>query len=339
MVDLLRRQWFVVLVALVFIGFVIFTVYDTNKDRVPGKTHDGKDVVATLSGDTYITANDLYDSLYQNYGASTISTKFQIAVVDQSVKETSALKKQASAYKENFINSAQSNMSTYGFSDVKAYIDSQLAPLGYGYDSLDDYAMLSVKINKLADDYISKHLDALFTPIYNAKHSRKVSHILIKMKDANHPTKDEQKKVDLVNKALKSGESFASVAKKYSDDTASAQKGGMLGYMDSDTQFVQSFKDKALSMKKGEVSDWVKESNDNYNGWHLIKVNETDKKALEKDKEVKDGLYEAIQNDNPDLYSKYVWQASKKLKIKYASDDIKNKIMTSLGINDQEAGK
>lgn len=334
MIDLLKRQWFVVLVAVIFIGFAVFCIVDTNKDRVKGKTHDGKDVVATMKDDTYITADDLYDTLYKAYGGTMVSTKFQIAVIDQSIKETSDLKKQATNYKANFITNAEQNMSMYGYTDVKSYINAQLSSLGYDYDTLDDYALLAVKINKLTDDYITKNLDDLFSSVYKDKKSRKVSHILIKMEDPQNPTEAEKKKVKQVEDALANGDSFAKVAKKYSDDTGSKEKGGSLGYMDSDTQYVTSFKEKALSMKKGEVSEWVKESNDSYKGWHMIKVDETDKEALEKDKDIKDGMYQAIQNYHTDVFSKAVWEASKKLDIKYANDDVKKQIMTSLKIEE-----
>ncbi|MGX8851372.1 peptidylprolyl isomerase [Amedibacillus sp. YH-ame10] len=334
MIEILKRQWFVVLVAVIFIGFAIFCVYDTNKDRVSGKTHDGKDVVATLSGDKYITADSLYDTLYKNYGGTTVSTKFQVAVISQSVKETSELKTQATNYKANFLTQAETGMSQYGYTDIKSYINAQLANLGYSYDTLDDYAMLCVKINKMSEDYITKNLDALFSPIYEEKSPRKVSHILIKMEDSENPTDAEKKKVKQVEDALAKGDSFAEVAKKYSDDSASAENNGSLGYMDSDTTYVDSFKNKALSMKTGEVSEWVHESNDSYKGWHMIKVEETDKEKLLKDKDIKTGLYEAIQNNNSDIYSKFVWEAAKKLDIKYASDDIKKKIMTSLDIEE-----
>ena len=60
MIKILKKQWFVVLIALLFIGFAIFSVYDTNKGKLPGKSVDGKDVVAGLKGDVNITADELY---------------------------------------------------------------------------------------------------------------------------------------------------------------------------------------------------------------------------------------------------------------------------------------
>ena len=186
-------------------------------------------------------------------------------------------------------------------------------------------------MSKMQKDYIDKHMEELFTPLYEKNKGRTVSHILVKMKDANNPTEEEMKTVKAIEKDLKTM-SFAEVAKKYKDkgDTSSAEKGGFLGYMDSTTGFVDSFKKQALKMKKGEVSNWVKESNDNYNGWHMIKVEETDKDAILKDKKAKDSIYSAIENANSDLASKYISEAMKKLDVTYGNDDIKKDIQASL---------
>ncbi len=143
----------------------------------------------------------------------------------------------------------------------------------------------------------------------------------------------ELEKVQKVEDALKKGDSFADVAKKYSDD-GSASDGGYLGYMDSDTSYVDSFKNAAFKLKAKETSDWVKESNDSYNGWHLIKVEETDKAKLEKDKKAKDSLYKAIANGTENLSNTYLWEAAKKLDIKYANDDVKKQIMDILDVKE-----
>ena len=139
-----------------------------------------------------------------------------------------------------------------------------------------------------------------------------------------------------MEKALKDGKDFAQVAKDYSDDTGSKENGGYLGYSDSNTNYVTSFKEKMLSMKAGEVSDWVKESNSSYSGWHKIMVTTTDKQELEdnKDKDVRNGIYSAIVKANDDLAFKYVWEAAQKLDITYASDDVKKEIMNYMGIKE-----
>ena len=114
----------------------------------------------------------------------------------------------------------------------------------------------------MQNDYISKHLDELFTPIYKEKKSRTVSHILIKMEDANKPTKKELEKVQKVEDALK-GVTALRMSLKNTVMTGSASDGGYLGYMDSDTSYVDSFKNAAFKLK-AKGSDWVKESNDSY---------------------------------------------------------------------------
>jgi len=93
MIKILKKQWFVVLIALIFIGFAIFSVYDTNKGKLPGKSVDGKDVVAGLKGDVNITADELYKNLSKTYGKSMLFMKFQAEVINSSIKTTDELKK------------------------------------------------------------------------------------------------------------------------------------------------------------------------------------------------------------------------------------------------------
>lgn len=333
MIEILKKQWFVVLIALIFISFAIFCAYDSNKGKLPGKSVGGKDVVATLKGDTNITADDLYKNLESTSGKSMLYMRFQAEVIDKSVKTTDAIKKTAQSYENNIQANAESQASSAG-TDSKTLITQQIAQYGFQYDELSDYCMTVAKMETLQNNYIEKHLDELFAPMYKEKKSRIVSHILIKMTDANNPTDAEKKKVKEVEDALKKGTSFAEVAKKYSDDTASKEDGGYLGYMDTDTQYVQSFKDAAVKLKKGETSSWVKESNTNYNGWHMIKVEETEKDAIEKDKKAKTSLYSAIATANPTISNKYLWEAAKKLDIKYANDDVKKQIMDILDVKE-----
>ena len=330
MIDTLKKQWFVVLIALIFIGFTVFIIYDTNKGKLPGKSENGKDVIATINGKS-ISADDLYDSMYKSNGGNTLLyLRFQAAVIDESVKSPDEIEKTADQLKEYLNSNAQNQASSSGQS-AEEYLKTELAKYGFQEDELDYFCNVQAKMSKMQKDYIDKHMEELFTPLYEKNKGRTVSHILVKMKDANNPTEEEMKTVKAIEKDLKTM-SFAEVAKKYKDkgDTSSAEKGGYLGYMDSTTGFVDSFKKQALKMKKGEVSNWVKESNDNYNGWHMIKVEETDKDAILKDKKAKDSIYSAIENANSDLASKYISEAMKKLDVTYGNDDIKKDIQASL---------
>lgn len=76
--------------------------------------------------------------------------------------------------------------------------------------------------------------------------------------------------VSLVAKA-KAGEDFAKLAKEYSEDPGSQSNGGDLGFVSADTPYVQEFKDAALKLKQGEVSEVVVTQF----GFHIIKATAT----------------------------------------------------------------
>jgi foldase protein PrsA len=99
----------------------------------------------------------------------------------------------------------------------------------------------------------------------NYKPEIKASHILVKDEATAKKVKEE----------LGQGKSFEELAKQYSEDTGSKEKGGDLGYF-GPGKMVKEFEDAAYKMKKDEVSEPVKSQF----GYHIIKV--TDIKEPEK---------------------------------------------------------
>jgi len=87
----------------------------------------------------------------------------------------------------------------------------------------------------------------------------------IKIK-ASHILVDTKIEADAIQKRLNEGETFESLAKKYSKCPSSAQ-GGDLGYFSKGTM-VKPFEDVAFSLPVGTVSEPVKTQF----GWHLIKI-------------------------------------------------------------------
>ena len=72
--------------------------------------------------------------------------------------------------------------------------------------------------------------------------------------------------LELRERVLK-GERFATLAVAYSEDRASASRGGELGFQTRD-QFVKSFADVAFNLKDGQVSQIVETEY----GFHIIKM-------------------------------------------------------------------
>ena len=101
------------------------------------------------------------------------------------------------------------------------------------------------------------------------------SHILLKVED---PAKDAavRGQAETILKQVQAGVDFGELAKKYSEDTGSAQQGGNLGPF-SRGRMVKEFENAAFSLKPGEVSGLVRTQF----GYHIIKVLGRDVPTLE----------------------------------------------------------
>lgn len=325
MIETLKKQWFVVLIAIIFIGFTVFIIIDTNKDKLPGRSVDGKDVVAGIDG-ADITADELYDKMYSLGGGETLTfLRFQASVIDQSIKSTDKIEEMAANIKDYITQQAQGQAQNAGTAP-EDFITATIGQQGFHADELDYFCRVQAKQYAAHDDYVAKNRKELFTPMCKENNGRIVSHILVKMKDAKNPTKEEMEIVKGIEKDLKTL-TFEEVAKKYAaTGDGSAANGGYLGYMDKNTNFVESFKTAALKLKKGEVSGWVKESNESYNGWHLIRVEETNVDAMLKDEKAFDTMDQAISQAHPEIQTTILKDAIKKADVKYANDDVKKQV-------------
>jgi len=145
------------------------------------------------------------------------------------------------------------------------------------------------------------------------------SHILLKTQDSEGKELSAEKKKEAKKKAqealakVKSGEDFAKVAKKYSQDS-SASNGGELGTFGRG-QMVSEFEKAAFNMKKGEISDIVETEY----GYHIIKVTgRVDKQETYND--VKDKIKTALAGQK---YTEYVEKLKKDSKIEQKEDVVK----------------
>lgn len=136
-----------------------------------------------------------------------------------------------------------------------------------------------------------------------------VSHIMIsdKRKERNF---DPQERIQEIYKLLEQGESFESLAKQYSDDRGSGNKGGELKPFTRGDLKAPEFETAAYKLKTpGELSKPVKSEF----GWHIIKLrNIIPEESYESQKETLDKKVEGGDR------SKVVYHAvNKKIKDKY----------------------
>ena len=142
-----------------------------------------------------------------------------------------------------------------------AYMTPESAHVEYAELRLDQLAaQMTVSDADLHDAY-EKNKNT-----YIQEEKRHASHILIAA------TKDDaadRKLAEDVYAQAKAGKDFAQLAKQYSKDPGSAEKGGDLGWADH-TTFVGPFTDALFSMSKGEIRGPVKTEY----GYHIIRLDD-----------------------------------------------------------------
>ncbi|ENZ00352.1 hypothetical protein HMPREF1092_02518 [Clostridium thermobutyricum] len=147
-------------------------------------------------------------------------------------------------------------------------------------NTLENYVYKDIKVtDQQAQDYYNKNKMEFTTKDSGAD----VSHILVK-------TKEEAEKIEADLKK-DNGKNFAELAKQYSQDPGSKDKGGSLGFVNYDsTQLVQPFMQALRTLtKNGEISQPVQSQY----GWHIIKV-ENVKLAFQPFKDVQKQIIEQL---------------------------------------------
>lgn len=168
--------------------------------------------------------------------------------------------------------------------------------------------VLSEAEKKVTDDQVKAKYDE--NAAANAYTVATVSHVLVSLKDENMEkdirTKEEAlQRAQEVKQKLDGGADFAAIAKEYSDDGGSKDNGGK--YENADvTQWVEGFKNAAISLPIGQISDPVETEF----GYHVMKVDARSSKTFDEMKDqVKSELAETqvsdyIENELPGLIEK-----------------------------------
>ncbi|MBI3659549.1 peptidylprolyl isomerase, partial [Candidatus Acetothermia bacterium] len=123
-----------------------------------------------------------------------------------------------------------------------------------------------------------------------------VRHILIRVaQDApDEVVKAAQAKIAEVQKKLSDGADFGELAKAYSEDPGTKDRGGDLGFVDEKTPFIKEFKDVALKLQAGQLSEPVRTRF----GFHLIKADAREDLTLEQLRpQLKEAFQEAKQTE------------------------------------------
>jgi len=139
---------------------------------------------------------------------------------------------------------------------------------------------------QVSDDMLKQQYQANIQQ-YQVPNRVHVQHILFMTvgKTTDAEVEEVKKKAEDVLKQVKKGGKFEDLAKKYSEDPGSKDKGGDLSWI-TQGQTVPEFEKTAFSLSPGQVSDLVKTQY----GFHIIKVLEKETAHTKPFEEVKDSL-------------------------------------------------
>ena len=330
MAEILKKNWFVVLIAVLLCGFAIYYVWDTTKDFVKGKSVDGKDVIASI--DNYdLTADDLYGEI-ERFSVSQLYYRFRNAVIEQTVtEETDEMKENADKLKENLEAQAQSS-SSYSADEL---ISNMLESVGLESDELDRFCMLAQKESVMQRNYVEKNYETLMKDVKNA---HIISLIEISVSDADALSDDESETKEKIDAALKKGTAFADVAADYTQSTQTDEN-GLYGYVDSETEASSTLNDDmlkaALALKEGETSSWIKVSGDSGDKLVLIYADVVGKDNIKasKDSDVWSSLVSALISRNSTLSSEILFDAADQLEITFTDDTMLSRLRTYAGLD------
>lgn len=205
-----------------------------------------------------------------------------------------------------------------GFADQKQY-EQALKSAGMTQQSLESQIreqLVTQKLieslskgEKVSDDEVKAYYEknkAQFT----IQPAKRASHILFKAED--------KKKAEDVLAKIRDGADFANLAKENSIDTATATKGGDLGWPTS--AYVAEFENALSKLKKGEVSDLVQSPY----GWHIIKVTDERKGSQQELADVKGQIEQiVVQQRRADAYQKFLDELRDKAKIEIIDPELK----------------
>ena len=301
--------------------------------RIP-KLSNGDEAVVTLKDGSMISANELYNSMKEDYALETL-----VKMVDKQILEDK--------YKDKISDAEKDTESTMQELEA-AYGDQLEAAIQYytNYNSVEEYkeyVYLSYLQELAINDYCKKQIsDKEIEQYYKDSivGDIKISHILITPAVTDSMTDEEkaaaekaaETQINNIIKELKNTkgdkvqEKFEELAKEYSQDEATKEKGGSLGFINKDTlsSSYSELVNAAYNLKDGEYSTKLIKTE---LGYHVVlRVQSKDKAPLE---DVKDTIVTTLADEylteNPVASVKAMQELRKEYKVEFVDKDIKEK--------------
>ena len=248
-------------------------------------------VVSTNIGD--ITQEDFYDQIKEIAGDQLLQQVVIEKILNEKYKVTKEeIEEEFKTVKEQLGEGLEAAL-------AQANLTEEGLKTNIRFSLLQKKAIADVEVT---DKEIQAHYD-------QAKQELNARHILV----------EDEATAKEVAKKINAGEDFAAVAKEYSKDPGSAEKGGDLGWF-TVGMMVPEFNDAAYALEVNKISEPVQ----TVNGFHIIQVTEKrDVKDFGTLEDKKEEIRESIAASKGDWDTK-VAQLIKDAEIKVNDADLKN---------------
>ena len=274
----------------------------------------GEDELVTFKDSKLnISTNDLYEKLKDKYGINFLIDMIDTNILNKEYEDSDSI----NDYVDIQVNSLRNYYKTE--TEFLEYINN------YGYknvDELKEYFKLNYKRNLVVKDYLKTLIsDDDITNYYNDKITGDIEakHILVEVKTTDSMTEDEKRttKEDALKKAkeaitkLNEGKTFEEVSKEYSDDDATKNNSGSMGFVN--TLNLDDVTRQELT--KLEIGKYSTEPLETEYGYEIfLKVSVKDKPKLE---EVKTHIIETLTDEKLTKDSKLQYKAMEYIRDKY----------------------
>lgn len=272
-----------------------------------------KELVSFTDTKLNISTNDLYEKLKDKYGINFLIDMIDTRILDKEFPDSDSI--------NDYVNIQVNSIKNYYKTETEflEYINN------YGYkneDELKEYFKLNYKRNLAIKDYLKTLVsDDDINNYYDNKITGDIEtkHILIEVKTTSSQTEEEKRTVkeealkkakEAINK-LNEGKSFDEVCKEYSDDDATKNMGGLMGFIN--TLNLDDVSRQELT--KLEVGKYSTEALETEYGYEIfMKVSEKDKPKLE---DVKTHIIETLADEKLTKDNKLQYKGLEYIRDKY----------------------
>lgn len=287
---------------------------------------DGKQVVASVKGKK-ITAEELFDDLKKNYGASSVIKEIDTFIIKKEISDSDSkqakeyAKSQVSVMKQQYEQAGykwEDALSQYGYSSEKELVEE--------YQLSKEKEMIAKKYIKknITDEEIKAYYDKEIYGTYTVKHILITPDVEDKASDEEKEKANEKAKKTAkeVIKKLDEGAKWKDLVKKYSDDKGSKDKEGLIeNFTKGDV--VDEFFEATLKLKDGK---YTKEPVESTYGYHIIlKVSNTKKPSLkDSTSKIKEEIATNKMNNDDTLLNKTWIDIRKSYDLKISDSDVQS---------------